>query len=109
MEMQASLSPYINLRELQRYFEHFSQSAVRKESWLEMNGNPIAWDIPLSVAISLYGKANNDDKYPIEIVLHQRNCPNSILKLENMSQLKSRILHSLKDVLLFFFTKRIST
>ena len=97
MEMQSNLSPYVNLEELQRYFEHFSQSAARKESWLELNGSPIPWDVPLGVAISLYGQKENQ-KYPITIVLHQRNCPNSILKLENMSMLKSRILHSLKDV-----------
>lgn len=95
--MHSNMSPYVNLEELQRYFEHFSQSAARKESWLELNGNPIAWDIPLGVAVSLYGKSS-DQEYPIPIILHQRNCPGSILKLENMSQLKSRVLHSLKDV-----------
>lgn len=95
--MQVTLSPYIHLHELQRYFKDFSQSAARKESWLEMNSNPIPWDMPLGVAVSLY--TNPGQSYPLSIVLHQRNCPGGILKLENMSQLKSRILHSLKDVI----------
>ena len=92
------MSPYVHLEELQRYFENLSQSAAKKECWFEMNGNAVAWDIPLGVAVSLYSKEEKDQEVPINIILHQRNCPSHILKLENMSQIKSRFLNSLKDV-----------
>ena len=98
MEMSAHLSPYIHLEEIQRYFENFSQSAIKKECWFELQGNAMEWDLPLGVAIDLYLDKDRDHTIPVQFTIHQRNCPSHILQLENMNQIKSRFLHSLKDV-----------
>jgi hypothetical protein len=61
MEMSTILSPYVHLEEIQKYFENFSQSATKKECWLELDGNAVEWDIPLGVAIDLHSKKQDDD------------------------------------------------
>ena len=97
MEMQSNLSPYIHLEEIERYFETFIQSATKKDFWLELNGNPVSWDIPLGTVVSLYAE-DSGQEVPVTFIFHKRNCPSSILKLENIAQIKSRFLDSLKDV-----------
>ena len=94
--MQANLSPYVYLEEVQNYFENFSQKATKREYWLEFNGNPLSWDHTLGTIIDLF--STESDIIPFNFIFHLRNCPSDILKLENMSQIKSRFLHSLKDV-----------
>lgn len=94
--MQANHSPYIYLQEIQSYFENFSQKITKREYWLEFNGSPLNWDNTLGCVIDLFRKQKDGPIF--NFVFHLRNCPTEILKLENMSEIKSRFLHSLKDV-----------
>ena len=96
--MSLQSSPYIYAAELEAYFDKFSQHAQAREYWLETNGAPLQYDLPLGVSLDLVSNQDVDLSVPIDMILHLKNPPEGFMPLVNNNQIKSRLLNSLKDV-----------
>ena len=98
--MNLQSSPYIYVAELETYFDKFSQHAQAREYWLELEGCPLSYELPLGVSLDLIRKDAVDLSVPIDLILHLKNPPHNFMPLVSISQIRSRLLNSLKDVIL---------
>lgn len=68
-------SPYSLMNKFHEYFDEFVQKANRADGWwLEMNGRPVPWGVPMAAIIDSLSSLDDvvRERVPYSMILHSR-------------------------------------
>ncbi|XP_014223601.1 autophagy protein 5 [Trichogramma pretiosum] len=78
-----------------RHVQQEGQDKPENEMWLEFNGIPLKWHIPIGALLDLY---HNDVQLPWNIVVHFRKFPEDVLmRCNNKEIVESHFLSCIKE------------
>jgi len=85
------------LNEAIEHFKEFAPPSVEIDNiWLEANGEPVRWDIPLGVIFDIL--ADDNTELPWKLIFHFRNHPSQqIAKFTGLSAIRHCYMHALKE------------